>query len=377
MCQSWLSKHSPHDAMPSGSTDSSSELVSFVGRLCSTLAERVSEMKSLFTESSPSDGTVSALSTTLPDESPLLIGNTILIKLNFVHLLKSTIIASLDLLEPQKIESNSHPADQTDMLINILNISWNYTASCLYVNSSLRPLVESTFSDVPQLCSLLERTCCHSSPTHFSHLGMFVNIGTYTPHLIPRLLEENLVKRVIDTTKPMAVPVSHGEFHLDLIWTIVNLIWDPSDITQNQEDKKRIRMLQFERVLKPAKQYLQFILQREEFIPTDGPRGKNLPFQISNLLEQTLALERKLLEDGEMVETGREEWEVGWLVEKTNEFYLGQRLKRIRGDDVEMKMNEKARWKKRVERLREAGHEDAMEGWLTRRSYKTPEEIEE
>ncbi|KAK2942657.1 hypothetical protein BLNAU_20193 [Blattamonas nauphoetae] len=57
------------------STDSSSELVPFAGRLCTTLAEHVSEIKPLFTESSPSDGTVSALSATLPKESLLLAGN--------------------------------------------------------------------------------------------------------------------------------------------------------------------------------------------------------------------------------------------------------------------------------------------------------------
>ncbi|KAK2954087.1 hypothetical protein BLNAU_10904 [Blattamonas nauphoetae] len=64
--------------VPSGSTDSSSELVSFAGRLCGRLAEHVSELKSLFTESSPSDGTIAALSASLPDESPLLNGNTVL-----------------------------------------------------------------------------------------------------------------------------------------------------------------------------------------------------------------------------------------------------------------------------------------------------------
>ncbi|KAK2947709.1 hypothetical protein BLNAU_17379 [Blattamonas nauphoetae] len=389
--------------VPSASTDSSSELVPFAGRLCSTLAELVSEMKSLFTESSPSDGTISALSATLPDEAPLLSENAvlevlyeelslvnsllsdmdnnfedILIKCDFVPLLKSTIITCLDLLEQQKSESDCQPSDRTHMLVNILNWSWDCASESICDSlESLCPVVESTFSDVQELCSLLVRTCCHFSSTNFSHLDMIINIGAYTPHLIPRLLEGNLVERVIETSKPMAVQTTHGSFHLDLIWVIVNLIWDPRFSIQNKEEQKRIRILQFERLLKPAKQYLQFILQREEFIPKDDTSDEDLPSIITDLLERTQLLERALFEDGEIVETGREEWEVGWLVEKTNENYLGERLEMIRLDDVRMKKRENARWKKRVERHREAGHEDAMEGWLMRRDEDTRSEIVE
>ncbi|KAK2956965.1 hypothetical protein BLNAU_8040 [Blattamonas nauphoetae] len=383
--------------VPSGSTDSSSELVPFVGRLCSTLAEHVSELKSLFTESSASDGTVSALSTTLPSESPLLNGiaflemlcdelslldsllfdmdNTfgnILIKCNLVPLLKSTIIACLDLLERQKSDSNHPPTGRTDLMIDILDWSWDCAASCLW--DSRKPLTriaESTFSDVPQLCSLLERTCGHSSPTHFSHLRMIIHVSITLPRLVSRLLEENLVERVIDTSKPMTVPIQHGQYHLTFVRVIVNLIWDPKNITQNTEEQKRIRKLQFEQVMTPAKEYLQFILQREEFIREDDSFSNDLPTTVDDLLVKTLVLEREIFEDGEIVETGREEWEVGWLVEKTKEDDLGERLKKIRGDNGRMKKNEKARWKKRVERRREAGYEDAMEGWLTRRDNQT------
>ncbi|KAK2956952.1 hypothetical protein BLNAU_8027 [Blattamonas nauphoetae] len=389
--------------VPSGSTIRSSELVPFAGRLCSTLAELVSEMKSLFTESSPSDGTISALSSTLPSESPLLNGNTvleilcdgltllnpllfdvdvnfedILIKFNFVPLLKSTIIASLDLLDLEKNESNCLPYDRTAHLITILNISWSCAAESLTCShKSLRPVVESAFSDVPQLCSLLEQTCCLSSPSHSCHLTLILNISSTLHHLVPRLLEEHLIERVIDTSKPMTVPIQHGQFHLRFVWVIVNLIWDPTCVTQNKEEQIRIRKLQFEFVLKPAKQCLQIILQREEFIPKVVSTNRDLPTRISFLLEQTLMLEGELFEDGEMVETGREEWEVGWLVEKIKERDLGERLKEIREDDVEMKMNEKARWKKRVERRREAGHEDAIEGWLMRRDNRIRSEIVE
>ncbi|KAK2959077.1 hypothetical protein BLNAU_5872 [Blattamonas nauphoetae] len=378
--------------VPSSSTDSSSELVPFAGRLCSTLAEHVSEMKSLFAESSPSDGTISALSTTLPDKSSLLSGNTvlellceelsflhsllfhidnafqeILIKYDFAPLLKSTIIACLDLLEPQKIESNSHPAFRTDYLFKSLNISWSCAASCLYAGrESLRRAVESTFPDVPQLCSLLERTCCLSSPTHHSCIGMIVNIGEYLPRLIPFLLEENLVERVINASNPNAVPTTHAQFHQSLVWAIKNFIRSLKHLTEDKFEQKRIRMLQFERSLKTAKQYLQFILQREEFIPNEVSRDHDLPSIVTELVVRIFKFEHELFKDGEIVETGREEWEVGWLVEKTKEKDLKMRLEMIREDDVRMKKNEKERWKKRVERLREAGHEDVMEGWLTR-----------
>ncbi|KAK2954088.1 hypothetical protein BLNAU_10905 [Blattamonas nauphoetae] len=175
----------------------------------------------------------------------------------------------------------------------------------------------------------------------------------------------------------MAVPTSNGDLHQNLIWSFVNLIWKNEDITEDEEEQKRIRKLQFERVLKPAKQYLQFILQGEEFNPPSFSRDKDMPDRITYLFTQTLLLERDLFEDGEIVETGREEWEVGWLVEMTNEDDLGEILGRIRGDDARMKKDEKSRWKKRVERRREAGHEDAMEGWLTRRDNRTRFDIVE
>ncbi|KAK2957021.1 hypothetical protein BLNAU_8096 [Blattamonas nauphoetae] len=388
--------------VPSVSTERSSKLVPFAGRLCSALVELVSEMKSLFTEPSPSDGTISALSAPLPSESPLLTGNAvvemlcegisllcslhsdmdntfdrILIDCDFVPFLKSTIIACLDLLEQQKTAFKCVNVGISDTLIKILDSSWYCAFICLYVNSSLRPVFESTFSDVPQLCSLWERTCCHSSPTHSCHLKLIINVSATLPHLIPRLLEENLVERVIDTSKPMEVPAQHGQFHLRLIWAIGNLVRDPKDIADDKEQEKIINKMQFERVVKPAKQYLQFILQREEFIPKDDSRNEDLPAQITKLLIHTYLFERNMFEDGEIVETGREEWEVGWLVEKTDETDLGERLKKIREDDVEMKKDENARWKKRVERLREAGHEDAMEGWLTRMDNETPSELVE
>ncbi|KAK2954119.1 hypothetical protein BLNAU_10936 [Blattamonas nauphoetae] len=369
----------------------SSELVPFAARLCGRLAEYVSEVKSLFSESSPSDGTVSALSATPPSESPFLNGSTvleilcegftlldslllskddsfdrILIDCDFVPLLKSTIIACLDLLEQPKSESNCPPAGQTDMVSRVLYSSWDCAASSLCdEHKSLHPIVEFAFSDVPQLCSLLLRTFCHLSPKQTSHLRMIVNVSASLPHLIRRMLEENLVQRVIDTSRPMTVPTTHVKFHLYLVWAISSLIWNPTYITKDKEERKRIRHLQFECALKLTKPYLQFILQREEFITNAGSDDQTLPTVITMSIEQILLLERDLFEYGEIVETGREVWEVGWLMEKMKERELGERLKKIRKDDVRMKKDEKSKWKKRVERRREAGHEDAMEGMLT------------
>ncbi|KAK2955256.1 hypothetical protein BLNAU_9808 [Blattamonas nauphoetae] len=387
----------------SGSTDCSSELVPFTDRLCGRLADHVSEMKSLFAESSPSDRSASALSATLPEESPRFAGNavlevicegfslfsTLLLSKDdsfddilkdsvFFPLLKSTIITSLDLLEQQNTHSNCPPPDQSDKLIRVLDRSWDLAAHGLFTShKSLHPIVESSFSDVQQLCSLLERTCCHSSPSHSCHLRMIINVSASHPHLIPRLLEENLVERVINTSKPITVPTACGQFHLRLVWSIVNLIWGPTRITKDREEQKRIRMLQFKRVLKPAKQYRQFILQREEFIQNEVSSNCDLPDRITELLSRTLQLERDLFEFGEIVETGREEWEVGWLVEKTDEKEFGERLKMIGEDDLRMKKDEKSRWKRRAERRREAGHEDAMEGLLMRMDNRIRLEIVE
>ncbi|KAK2956943.1 hypothetical protein BLNAU_8018 [Blattamonas nauphoetae] len=300
----------------------------------------------------------------------------VLINSDFVFLLKSTIIACLDLLDHERSESNCPNSDQTNLLIKILERSWGSAADSLfYSRELLHPIVESAFSDVPQLCSLLERTFCRISPTVTSHLGMIINISASLPRLVSRLLEENLVERVIDASKPMAVSTKHGGFHLNLIWAINNIMCDPRNIAKDEEERKRIRMLQFERVLQPAKQYLEFVLPREEFFPNEVSSNNQLPSRISLLLARTLVLERDLSEDSEIVETGREEWEVGWLVEKTKEKELGERLEKIRQDDVRMKKKEKSRWKKRVERQREAGHEDAMEGWLTRMDLRTRPEI--
>ncbi|KAK2958841.1 hypothetical protein BLNAU_6090 [Blattamonas nauphoetae] len=375
---------------PSVSTESCSKPDTFVGRLCGTLTEHVSQMKALFTESTPNDPTISSLSTTLPKESQLLFRNAVLEKLcegfslignllvgyepifeeslitcDFAPLLKSTIVTCLDLLDLTKNGLNCVPPGQTDLLVQIIDSSWKSTTRCLMSRYSTLPrLVGNTFSDASELCSLLERTSRHSPPTCPAHLEMIAILRSKLPFLVPRTVEEKLVQRLIDTSKPVEVSTAHGLFHTTLINAVEQLVGRLRRTKQHREEWKRVRQLQFERVLKPAQAYLRFVLQREEFVPNDGSNDTDLPTQITNLLMHTILLERDLVEFGEIVETGREEWEVVWLVETNSQKSLAQRLKSIGEDDERMKRDEKQRWKKRVVRRREVGHEDAMEGWL-------------
>ncbi|KAK2943684.1 hypothetical protein BLNAU_21387 [Blattamonas nauphoetae] len=354
---------------------------------------RTLELPSASTDkSSPSNTTISALPASPHEESLLLSVNAIVERLcdeltlfssllpypripitdimidsNFYHHLTSTIITCLDMIEPQKNELNRPPPDMTDLLVRLLDRSWNCIFSSItYSDLSRCPIIVSTFSGVKQLCSLLVRTCHLSSPTHHSHLLLIPRFARLVPRLAPSMLEENLVRNVIDASNPIKVPTTNSSFHVYLMRAIRALMCNPSTFTKDKEERKRIRLLQFERVLTPAKHYLQFIFQQEEFIPNLCQTNYYEKQTILPLISQTLTLERELFEDGELVETGREEWEVGWLVEKTDEHNLGERLNELREYNPRMTKDEKERWKKRVERQREAGHEDAMEAWLTR-----------
>ncbi|KAK2943689.1 hypothetical protein BLNAU_21392 [Blattamonas nauphoetae] len=394
--------------IPSGSTARSSRLDWFAGRLCSSLAEHVSEMNSLFAESSPPDATTSALSITSHVESPhlvrkavvnllchefslldtLLVGNandtyvigknafdTILLDSDCVPRLDATIITCLDLLEQQNTESNSLPQDQTGLLITVLNWSWHCVSNCLCgYKSLLHGSVDYVFSDVSRLCSLLERTCRQLSPTRNSHLEMIVRIYFRLPRLFRYMLEFRLIERVIDASNSFKVPTTNSDFHTHLLSAIVSLLSSPIPVTEDQEERRRIQKEQFECVFTPAKRYLQFIALREEFVPR-GTTFIGLSVLMNDLYEWTSQLEHTQSKPGKPAETGREKWEVGWLVENTDETFFHERLKLIRKTDEEMKQHQKERWRKRVERQREAGHEDAMEGWMTRRDNETPSEI--
>ncbi|KAK2956391.1 hypothetical protein BLNAU_8614 [Blattamonas nauphoetae] len=110
----------------------SSELVPFAERLCEMLAEHVLHLKSIITEIPPTNATISANSTTLPEESQLLAGTTVLemlcegfsllysllsgvddtfrkimIDCDFVPLLKSTIIEQTSQSKVKRLEGSS------------------------------------------------------------------------------------------------------------------------------------------------------------------------------------------------------------------------------------------------------------------------------
>ncbi|KAK2952462.1 hypothetical protein BLNAU_12568 [Blattamonas nauphoetae] len=338
--------------VPSVSANSPSTFAPIPGRLCEALARHLSQLKSLFTEYSPDGPEISALSTTPQEESPLLHANALLeviceelslfntlldtqfcsiqdalIAYDFVPTLKSAIITAIELVELKRTDPTYRIGNRSDVLFTFLHFSW-----------------------CDQLLLL-------------QHCGA--------------VLEENLVERVIASSNPTVIKPVNDRFHLHLVWTILVLTCAQKAIVCSKEEWKRIRFLQFERAFTPAKRYLLFIIRREKFFPYDVYADNDIPHRISKLLNQTLVLEHELFGDGKIVETGREEWEVGWLVDVTNENELGERLKMIREDDAKMRMDENERWKKRVERQREAGLEDAIEGWLTRRYFRTRPEIME
>ncbi|KAK2944394.1 hypothetical protein BLNAU_20696 [Blattamonas nauphoetae] len=211
--------------VPSVSTEWWSKSVPFAEQLCGKLAEHVSQMKSHFTESAPDDPTISSLSPTLPEESPLLFRNAVLEMLcegfslilldnNLAPLLKSTIIACLDLLDFTNTEPNGAPPGQTDLLVKIIDWSWKSTTKCLYtVYKEPQQVFANTFSDVSELCSLLVRTCRHSLPACPAHLEMIDIIRSELPDMFPRLLEEDLVHRVINASQPTTFPDQAGLVH--------------------------------------------------------------------------------------------------------------------------------------------------------------------
>ncbi|KAK2948780.1 hypothetical protein BLNAU_16315 [Blattamonas nauphoetae] len=282
------------DGVPSVLIKSSSKVEPFVKQLCGRMVSHVSQMKSLSAESPPSDPTVSALSSTLPEESSLLTGDTLLAVLceelslidtllkdlcsrsekimidrEIICLLKSTIIACLDLLE-LPLTSLKCLDGITDKLITILDHSWGSIARCVIdVRSSLHLIFARRFHNIPELCSLVERTCRHSSPTHTSHLDMIIYLSFSLPDFSVGMVKENLVQRVINTSNPTTVSTTNRTFHMNLIESVAKLIGTQNRYLYGETEWKPIQQLQFEHGLKPAKQYLQFIFQRDEFFAKD------------------------------------------------------------------------------------------------------------
>ncbi|KAK2954237.1 putative CBL-interacting protein kinase 3 [Blattamonas nauphoetae] len=297
--------------VPLPSTARSSKLVPFAGRLCSSLAAQVSQIQSLFTEPSSAHPAISAHSAPLPGESPLLTENIvvaiiveelsllktmlinsdatfqkILVDSEYVYLLKYTIVTCLDLLRHLKCISNC-PADRSAALTQILDMSWSCAISSVsHGENPFRPEIEYTFSNIPQLCSLVELTCRVSSPSSHQFLMIAAIIAIF-PDLLPQVLEENVVQRVINISKPMVGRTTNAEFHRRLVCTFVILICNYDDYTQNKDKLKRIRKMQFERVLRPAKHYLHFVLQREEYILQDDSSDEDQSTLVTDLLART------------------------------------------------------------------------------------------
>ncbi|KAK2957959.1 hypothetical protein BLNAU_7135 [Blattamonas nauphoetae] len=109
-------------------------------------------------------------------------------------------------------------------------------------------------------------------------------------------------------------------------------------------DLEIIRNVQIQRVIHPAKQYLNFVFLQEEFLITRHPDiGYELPSLIRNVLKALMSIERDAA--------------------KTQKEVI---LLDIGEDDRKMMAEEKKRWKQREERLRQAGHEDAVDAWMKR-----------
>ncbi|KAK2947739.1 putative Tubulin glycylase 3C [Blattamonas nauphoetae] len=247
--------------MPSGSTEQSSELVPFASRLCSTLTTHVSQLKSLLTKSPLHignavlemicEGLSLIYSLALHSEDSI---ETDLNKSGMIYHLKSTIVTCLDLIEQTKNGSNSSPSDQTDMLYRVLDRSWNCAIVWIWDTETILPRIfERAFFNVTDLCSLLERTCHHSAQApHSRHFKLLSKYVFYFVDCVPRLLEENLVERMLDKSQPMKVPTAHRKYHYNLIDSLLEFFKKPRLSLFEGYKWKQIRKLQFERVLKPG-----------------------------------------------------------------------------------------------------------------------------
>ncbi|KAK2953403.1 hypothetical protein BLNAU_11689 [Blattamonas nauphoetae] len=275
--------------VPSGSTEQSSELVPFASRLCSTLTAHASRLKSLLTKSSLHIG--NAVLEMIGEGFSLIYSlalhgtnsiESILTKSRFIHHLKSTIVTCLDLIEQTNNGSSDSPSSQTDMLYKVVDRLWNCAIVWIWCTNSVLPRVfMGAFFYVPDTCSLLERTCHHSEQAprwhHFKFLNAYI---CYFVDNVPRLLEANLVERMLDRSQPMKVPIAHGEYHYDLIDALFEFFKKSRLDLFTEDEREQIRKLQFERVLQPARPYLKFLFLREEFIPKESLKPRSPSIQI-------------------------------------------------------------------------------------------------
>ncbi|KAK2948677.1 hypothetical protein BLNAU_16418 [Blattamonas nauphoetae] len=305
-----------------------------------------------------------------------------LITLKVFPLVKTAITTCLEL--PSHL---THvPTDQKDALnatINsVLTMSWKIITYSLNQRvKSFNPAIESLFAEGPDLFTLVEqiiRFCdARIISLRTTHLLMdllsLTNKKPSETRAIFIFLNENMIERVLERVRPTTVPLADRDFHsriLSLIWNMTRGTYP--DFWKNEEYPFE-PLLQFNRVVVPSQRYLLFVFQRDDYLA-----APNSPFvgQINRILEHIMRLAIELSKEGKDVETGRELWEVGWLVESTNETILCNRLHFFRQYDELLKERPKTRWKQRAERLRQVGAEDVLEALLPRTiNYQVPKAI--
>ncbi|KAK2963813.1 hypothetical protein BLNAU_1382 [Blattamonas nauphoetae] len=288
----------------------------------------------------------------------------VLITQRFFSLVKSAITTCLDL--PSHVANI--PANQKEGLratINsVLTMSWKIITRSLDTSMKvLHPAVESAFADGSDMFSLIECTSQQLNTNLLTSLLSHTNKGPSSSHAVFVFLKENMIERVLTRVQPTTVPLANRAFHDHLLSLISDMTRGTTPQYLTTEERPFEPLLQFNRVVVPAKRYLLFVFQRAEYLSAPSDVFVN---QLSLILKHVMRLEKELHKEGKDVETGREEWEVGWLVEMTNKKTLGERLHTMEGDE-RMRTKEKTRWKKRAERLRQAGLDDALEAWSTPR----------
>ncbi|KAK2945670.1 hypothetical protein BLNAU_19404 [Blattamonas nauphoetae] len=270
------------------------------------------------------------------------------------------------------------PADQKKGLSATINsalsLSWRIIRYSLHKSMpNLSKATESLFAVGPDMFSLLEQTSKHRQTSLLVDLLKYTNKGPSHSHSVFVFLKENMIERVLTRVQPTTVPLTDHEFHDRVLSLISDMTLGLAPPKETTEESPYEPLLQFNRVVVPSQRYLLFVFQRDEFL---AKLSTTVPEQINRVLNHIMRLERELHKEGKDVETGRESWEVGWLVEKTDETALGNRLNSFARNDEMMKERQKTRWKQRAERLRQAGVEDTLDAWLTRSGKRrTPTQI--
>ncbi|KAK2963831.1 hypothetical protein BLNAU_1400 [Blattamonas nauphoetae] len=358
----------------------------FAGLFVSAVDIGLHAMKDLVSSSTPlSDATVTALRHILEivssglgslfrrlDKSATHFQQVCLVSLSFSSkvLILQKIIPLVKAAIPTCLELHSHvantPANQQEGLNATINsaltMSWKIITRSLDTSMYvLHPAVESAFSNGSDMFSLIERTSQQLNMNLLMSLLSLTNERLSSLRTVSIFLKETMIERVLTRVQPTTVPLADRTFHNHIVSLISDMTSDTVPFSWRSEARPSEPLLHFNRVVVPAKRYLMFVSQRDEYVndPSDA-----FVRQLNQILKYIILLEKELYYKGMIVETGREEWEVGWLVEMTNKEGLGERLHSME-EDEEMRMYGKKRWKKRAERLRQAGLDDALEARLT------------